>query len=89
VYVRRSYRKLTSVAAWSAGLDEVLIRPRRGRAALALVLGAGLCTAVGVLGGAGEPEKAQLADLHSRHSVIGRFANIRQLEGDVAKSRGR
>src|SRR4051812_28452274 len=48
----------------SAGLDEVLIRARRGRAALALILGASLRTAVGVLGGAGQPEQAELADLH-------------------------
>src|ERR1700682_4238996 len=74
--------------AWSAGLDEVLIRPRWCGAALALVFGAGLRTAIGVLGGARQPQQAQLADLHSRPQRYRQVRDIRQLEGDVAGKAG-
>src|SRR6204780_947803 len=49
-----------------SGPYEVLIRARRRRSALALVLRSGSRAPVGVLGRAGQPQDAQLTDLHPR-----------------------
>ena len=68
----------------SAGLDEVLVRARRRGAALTLVFRAGLGAAVRVFGGAGQPEQAQLADLHPRPQGDRQIRDVGQLEGDVA-----
>src|SRR3569832_1963096 len=60
---RRGYRVLAvagsvgAASGHSAGLDEVLIRARRSRAALSLVLRSRLGAAVGMLGGTGQPQQ--------------------------------
>src|SRR5699024_967495 len=78
-------------AGWpppSAGSPEVQVRLGGGGAALALVLRAHGGTAVRGLGGTGEPEQAQLADLHPGPQRDGQVRHVRQLEGDVAVEPG-
>src|SRR5512145_1423473 len=67
---------------------EVLERPRRRRAALSLVAGAVLLRAVGVLRGRGEPEEAELTDLHPRPQLDRQGRHVGQLKGDVAREAG-
>src|SRR5690606_14356469 len=70
------------------GAVEVLEGARRRRAALPLVAGAVLLRAVGVLRRGGEPEEAQLADLHARVELDRQRRDVGQLEGDVAAEAG-
>src|SRR5664279_747286 len=84
---RRAYVRVTAGLpkarrSWSV-LDEVLVRARRRRAALALVLRPGLAAAVGMFGGAGQPQQAQLTDLHARPQGDRQVGDVGQLEGDV------
>ena len=64
--------------------DEVLVRPRRCRTALALILRADLRTAVRMFGRTGQPQQAQLADLHSRPQRDRQVRDVGQLQRDVA-----
>ena len=81
---RRPRRRLTRRTGSDSGAVEVLERPRRRRPALALVAGAVLRRAVGVLGGRGQPEEAELADLHPRVELDRQRRDVGQLQGDVA-----
>src|ERR1700757_796411 len=62
---------------------EVLVRTRRGRPALALVLGADPGAAIRMLGGAGQPEQTKLPDLHSGPQRDGQIRDVGQLERDM------
>src|SRR3954452_3562270 len=70
------------------GAVEVLAGAARRRAALALVPGAVRRAAVRVLGGRGQPEEAELADLHPGVELDRQGGHIGQLEGDVAGEAG-
>src|SRR3954451_24763638 len=67
---------------------EVAEGPRRRRAALVLVAGAVDRGAVGVLGRRGEPEQAQLADLHAGPERDRQVRHVRQLQRDVSGEAG-
>src|SRR5215218_2888917 len=63
---------------------EVAEGPGRRRASLVLVARAVHRRAVRVLGGRGEPEHAELADLHARPERDRQVRDVRELERDVA-----
>src|SRR6476620_6259236 len=67
---------------------EPLERPARGRAALALVARAVLLRAVRVLARRGEPEEAELADLHARVELDRQRRDVGELEGHVPGEAG-
>src|SRR5664280_2801037 len=66
------------------GYMEVLERATGGRATLTLVARAVLRTAIRVLGRAGQPEEAELADFHAGPKLDRQGSGIRQLERHVA-----
>jgi len=70
------------------GAMEILEGARRGGAALALIAGAVLRRAVGVLAGRGEPEEAELPDLHAGVELDRQRGDVGQLEGDVTREPG-
>src|SRR5262249_29645119 len=72
-----------NVCAGLGRFDEALIRARRRGAALALILRAGFRAAVWVFGRAGQPEKAELTDLHARPQRDRQVGDVGKLEGDV------
>src|SRR5919197_5500918 len=63
---------------------ELLEEPAGGRPPLALVLASPVARAVRVLGGRGQPEERDLADLHARIDGNGKVRHVRQLQGQVA-----
>src|SRR3954452_653051 len=63
---------------------EVLEVPAPGRAAPALVLGAGGALAVRAVGGRGHLHEADLADLHPGVDGDRQAGDVGQLEGDMA-----
>src|SRR6201993_5267997 len=67
-----------------SGPYEVLVRARRRRSALALILRPDPRAAVGMLGGAGQPQDAQLADLHPRPERDREIGDVGELQCDVA-----
>src|SRR5690349_24859936 len=67
---------------------EPLERPARGGAALALVARAVLLGPVGVLARRGEPEEAELPDLHPGVELDRQRRDVGQLERDVAGEAG-
>src|SRR4249919_3050777 len=74
---------------WSDdGAVEVLERLRWRRTALALVTGALGARTVGRLSRAGQPEEAQLADLHAGPQLDRQGGDVGQLEGHVAGEAG-
>src|SRR5882757_4625704 len=75
-------------SAAGVGAVEVEVRARRCGTALALILGTGRGAAVRVLRRAGQPEKAQLADLHAWPEGDRQVRHVGQLEGDVAAEPG-
>ena len=70
------------------GAVEVLERPRGRRAALSLVARALRPRAVRRLGRTGEPEEAELADLHARPQLDRQGGHVGQLERHVAGEAG-
>ena len=67
---------------------EVLEGARGRGAALALVARAVLRRAVGVLRGRGEPQEAELPDLHAGVELDRQRRDVGELEGDVAAEAG-
>src|SRR6478736_476180 len=70
------------------GALEVRVGARGCGASLALVARAVLRRAVGMLGRRGEPEEAELADLHARVELDRQRGHVGQLEGDVPAEPG-
>src|SRR3954454_23428186 len=67
---------------------EALERAGRRRAALALVARPVLRGAIGVLRGRGEPEEAELPDLHARVELDRQRRDVRQLQRHVTAEAG-
>src|SRR6185436_17555503 len=70
------------------GAIEVLERAARRRAALILVTRSVLCAAVGVIGGAGQTDEAELTDLHPGPQLDRQGRDIREFEGHVTAEPG-
>src|SRR5580693_3459908 len=71
-----------------SGPYEVLIRARRRRSALALILRPCARAAVGMFGRAGQPQDAQLTDLHTRPERDRQVGDVGELQGDVTAKAG-
>ena len=67
---------------------EVQVAAACGRSALALVAVAVLAGTVGVFGGRGQPEEAELADLHARPQLDGQRGHVGQFQRHVAGETG-
>ena len=70
------------------GATKAKVSTRRRWSTLALVVRTQAFTAVGVLGGRGQVEEAELTDLHARVEQDRHGRSIRQFQGDVAREAG-
>jgi hypothetical protein len=71
-----------------AGPDEVLVGPRWRWSPLTLILRSGPRSAVRVLGGTGQPQDAQLANLHPRPERDRQIGHVGELQRDVTAKAG-
>ena len=86
----RGYRPVTWCMRSAPGVvpAEVQVRPGRRRSALSLIPGAVLGRPVRMQRRRGQPEQAQLTDLHPRPQGDRQVRRVRQLQGDVAGEPG-
>src|SRR5271167_2373780 len=71
-----------------SGPYEIQIRTRRRWSTLALVFRPDARAAVRMLGGAGQPQYAQLADFHARPQRDRQVGDVGEFQGDVTAEAG-